>query len=180
MREPRPGGGGGGGGAHDYPHRPVALFRTNLSEGLHPKGVSMPRWVHQGGAAAMYVCMYVCKDSAAPAHARTRAHKPAAPRQSSRVSQTPSPTACPQAGIPHITPYVAPVCVADQKGGGGDGSGGGPDLQNLKHTMGGPIHLPSLIASFSCLGNICPRGSGPRCQHTAGGNTKEERQLLEA
>jgi len=27
----------------------------------------------------MYVCMYVCKDSAAPAHARTRAHRPAAP-----------------------------------------------------------------------------------------------------
>ena len=30
-----------------------------------------------------YVCMYVCKDSAAPAHARTRAHRPAAPRQNS-------------------------------------------------------------------------------------------------
>jgi len=27
--------------------------------------------------------MYVCKDSAAPAHARTRAHRPAAPHQSS-------------------------------------------------------------------------------------------------
>ena len=37
----------------------------------------------------MYVCMYVCKDSAAPAHARTRAHRPAAPHQSSGVSQTP-------------------------------------------------------------------------------------------
>jgi len=44
-------------------------------------------------------CTYVCKDSAAPAHARTRAHRPAAPRQSSGVSQTPHPTACPQAGI---------------------------------------------------------------------------------
>jgi len=44
------------------------------------------------------VCMYVCKDSAALAHARTRAHRPAAPRQSSSVSQTPHPTACPQAG----------------------------------------------------------------------------------
>jgi len=47
----------------------------------------------------MYV--YVCKDSAAPAHAHTRAHRPAAPRQSSGVSQTPHLTACPQAGIPH-------------------------------------------------------------------------------
>jgi len=36
-----------------------------------------------------YVCMHVCKDSAAPAHERTRAHRPAAPRQSSGVSQTP-------------------------------------------------------------------------------------------
>jgi len=26
----------------------------------------------------LYICMYVCKDSAAPAHARTRAHRPAA------------------------------------------------------------------------------------------------------
>jgi len=54
-------------------------------------------------------CMYVCnKDySAAPAHARTRAHKPApAPRQSSGVSQTSHYlTACPQAGrhSPHST-----------------------------------------------------------------------------
>jgi len=32
------------------------------------------------------VCMYVCKDSALPAHARTRAHRPAAPHQSSGVS----------------------------------------------------------------------------------------------
>jgi len=33
----------------------------------------------------------MCKDSAAPAHARTRAHRPAAPRQQSSagVSQTP-------------------------------------------------------------------------------------------
>jgi len=31
------------------------------------------------------VSMYVCKDSAAPAHARTRARRPAAPRQSSVV-----------------------------------------------------------------------------------------------
>jgi len=30
--------------------------------------------------------VYVCKDSAAPALARTRAHRPAAPRQSSGVS----------------------------------------------------------------------------------------------
>jgi len=37
------------------------------------------------------VCMYVCKYSAAPAHARARAHRPAAPRQSSGVSQTPQP-----------------------------------------------------------------------------------------
>jgi len=29
--------------------------------------------------------MYVCKDSAAPAHAHTRAHRPAAPHQSSGV-----------------------------------------------------------------------------------------------
>ena len=29
--------------------------------------------------------MYVCKDSAAPAHARTRAHRPAAPHQRCRV-----------------------------------------------------------------------------------------------
>jgi len=50
------------------------------------------------------VCMYVCKDSAAPAHARTRAHRPAAQRQSFGVLQTPHPTACPQAGIPHRSP----------------------------------------------------------------------------
>ena len=37
--------------------------------------------------------MYVCKDSAAPAHACTRAHRPAAPHQSSGVSQTSHPTA---------------------------------------------------------------------------------------
>jgi len=48
-------------------------------------------------ASRQVVCMYVCKDSAAPAHARTRAHRPAAPHQSSGVSQTPHPTACPQA-----------------------------------------------------------------------------------
>ena len=48
--------------------------------------------------------MYVCKDSAAPARARTRAHRPAAPHQSFGVSQTPHPTACPQAGIPHRPP----------------------------------------------------------------------------
>ena len=41
------------------------------------------------------VCMY-SKYSVAPAHARTRAHRPAAPRQSSGVSQTLHPTACPQ------------------------------------------------------------------------------------
>jgi len=34
----------------------------------------------------------VRKDSAAPAHARTRAHRPAAPHRSSGVSQTPHPT----------------------------------------------------------------------------------------
>ena len=39
----------------------------------------------------MYACMNACTDSAAPAHARTRAHRPAAPRQSSSVSQTPHP-----------------------------------------------------------------------------------------
>jgi len=43
--------------------------------------------------------MYACKDSVAFAHARTHAHRPAAPRQSSGVSsQTPHPTACPQTG----------------------------------------------------------------------------------
>jgi len=36
----------------------------------------------------VFDCMCTCKDSAAPAHARTRAHRPAAPRQSSGVSQT--------------------------------------------------------------------------------------------
>jgi len=40
-------------------------------------------------SVSVYVYMYVCNDSAAPAHARTRAHRPAAPRQSSGVSQTP-------------------------------------------------------------------------------------------
>jgi len=62
------------------------------------------------------VCMHACKDSAAPAHARTRAHRPAAPHQSSGVSQTPHPTACPQAGIPTQTQttIVALVCVIDQ------------------------------------------------------------------
>ena len=49
-------------------------------------------------------CMSVCKDSAAPAHARARAHRPAAPRQSSGVLQTPHFTACPQDGIPHRPP----------------------------------------------------------------------------
>jgi len=44
------------------------------------------RALHTGRAT---VCMYVCKDSAAAAHARTRAHRPAAPCQSSGVSQTP-------------------------------------------------------------------------------------------
>ena len=58
----------------------------------------------------MYVCV-ICKDSAAPAHAHTRAHRPAAPHQSSGVSQTPHPMACSQAGIPHRPPYVALVCV---------------------------------------------------------------------
>jgi len=50
--------------------------------------------------------MYVCKDSAAPAHARTRAHRRAAPRQSSGVSQTPHITACPQAGIGGVDSQV--------------------------------------------------------------------------
>jgi len=36
----------------------------------------MPRFAGLGSV----VCMYVCTDSAAPAHARTRAHRPAAPR----------------------------------------------------------------------------------------------------
>ena len=44
------------------------------------------------------LCMHVCTDSAAPAHARTRAHRPAAPRQSSGVSsQTPC---CPRVKLP--------------------------------------------------------------------------------
>jgi len=50
--------------------------------------------------ASIYVCTYF----AAPARARTRAHRLAAARQSSGVSQTPHPTACPQAGIPHRPP----------------------------------------------------------------------------
>jgi len=36
--------------------------------------------------------MFVCKDSAAPAHARTRAHRPAAPRQGSWLGLTLTPT----------------------------------------------------------------------------------------
>jgi len=40
-------------------------------------------------ALQVIVLYVVCKDSAAPAHAHTRAHRPAAPRQSSGVSQTP-------------------------------------------------------------------------------------------
>jgi len=58
--------------------------------------------------------MYVCKDSAAPAHARTRAHRPAAPRQSSGVSQTPHPPAGPQ----------DPLKDGARGQGDGDGSGG--------------------------------------------------------
>jgi len=50
---------------------------------------------------AQHVCVYVCTYLVAPAHARTRAHRPVAPRQSSGVSQKPHPTACLQAGIPH-------------------------------------------------------------------------------
>jgi len=62
----------------------------------------------EGGCLSGIICMYViCKDSAAPAHARTRAHRPAAPHQSSGVSQTPHSTACPQAGIPHFRIYIA-------------------------------------------------------------------------
>jgi len=37
----------------------------------------------------MHVC--VCKDSAAPAHARTRAHRPAAPHQSQSSGVSPAP-----------------------------------------------------------------------------------------
>jgi len=54
--------------------------------------------------------MYVCKDSAAPAHARPHAHRPAAPHQSSGVSQTPHPTACPQAGYIYIYYVCMYVC----------------------------------------------------------------------
>jgi len=50
----------------------------------------------------MYAC--VCTDSAVPAHARTRAHRPAAPRQSSGVSQTPHPT------VTEIVAYAICVC----------------------------------------------------------------------
>jgi len=65
--------------------------------------------------------MYVCKDSAAPALARTRAHRPAAPHQSSGVSQTPHPTACLSAGRHSTqTTILALVCVIDQ-GEGGEG-----------------------------------------------------------
>ena len=39
------------------------------------------------------VCMYVCKDSAAPAHAHTRAHRPAAPKLR-RVADTTSHGMC--------------------------------------------------------------------------------------
>jgi len=48
--------------------------------------------------------MYVCTHSAAPAHARTRAHRPAATRQSFVVSQTPHLPACPRGGTPHKPP----------------------------------------------------------------------------
>jgi len=66
--------------------------------------------------------MYVRKDSAAPAHARTRAHRPAAPHQSSGVSQTPHPTACPQAGIPHTDHHSSPSLCDRPRGGGGRGA----------------------------------------------------------
>jgi len=73
----------------------------------------------------MCMCMFVKKDSAAPAHARTRAHRPAAPRQSSGVSQTPHPTACPQAaGIFHThthTTIGGPGLCDRPKGGEGGG-----------------------------------------------------------
>ena len=36
-------------------------------------------------------CMYVCKNLSAPAHARTRPHRPAAPHQSSGVYFWPYP-----------------------------------------------------------------------------------------
>jgi len=55
--------------------------------------VDVLRWddvIAEGGKHLRY-CMYVCKDSAAPAHARTRTHRPAASRQSPGVSQTPDP-----------------------------------------------------------------------------------------
>jgi len=51
--------------------------------------ISPPASLQQPSYIYLYLCMHVCKDSAAPAHARTRAHRPAAPRQSSGVSQTP-------------------------------------------------------------------------------------------
>ena len=53
------------------------------------QGDGLPPLRYTRRALTLHVCMYVCKDSAAPAHARTRAHRPAAPRQSSGVSQTP-------------------------------------------------------------------------------------------
>jgi len=66
--------------------------------------IQRERWAHPRAAGAVYVCMYVvCTDSAALAHARTRAHRPTAPRQSSGVSPTPHPTACPQAAGRHST-----------------------------------------------------------------------------
>jgi len=54
-----------------------------------------------------YVCMYVGKDPAAPAHARTRAHRPATPCQSSDVSNRP---ACPERVASLAAPPPASEC----------------------------------------------------------------------
>jgi len=87
----QPNGAGGGGGAQG---QRVGDCFVPMSVTFAPAGPRRPD-----------VCMYECKVwSAAPAHARTRAHRPAAPLQNSGVSQTPHPTACPQAGIPHRPP----------------------------------------------------------------------------
>ena len=60
---------------------------------------------------SLVACMYVCKYSAALlAHARTRAHRLAAPRHGSGVSQTPlTPhlTACPRACTPQAAVGIA-------------------------------------------------------------------------
>ena len=114
------------------------------------------------------ICMYVCKDSAAPVHARTRAHRPAAPHQSSGVSQTPHPTACPQAGIRHSTQttIVALVCVIDQGEGGGGGRGAARKLLGLCTLWAGAgapslyHHRVGIIFHIGLLRANCCGGEG--------------------